>query len=439
MGTHPHFDMTLVKVLREAGIPISADHGAIPHLRAAFQSAWHEVARLEDQFRHGNFSNAPDTFEPPAAANATVEARQVHGGVDLDQLLREYLSERPRSAKEVGEAKTYVRRLKERIGEISVRQIGKPQIAQFKGDLRRFPKRLKKRHNEMTFDEILADVGDDPAVPRLQPKTQKKWFDIFASVFALGVAHGHLDVNPISGLKPKITKQASPSRLRYDEEDVAQIFSSPMFTGCTRVYNSKGRPYGYRETPGTLIVRDAYYWLPLMALWMGFRLEEAGAARVGDVKTERGIVYLDLEDRQVKSKASRRQVPLHPKLIALGFLDYVSRLKQSKEMYLFPNLPHADGKAATRQFTKWWGLWCRANARARGMEGQGFDDPRKTFHSLRHAFKRQCRGVMDEEMHDLLTGHSSPAVGRSYGRGADLAALADAIAKVDYPSFPNVR
>src|SRR5713226_1932163 len=66
--------------------------------------------------------------------------------------------------------------------------------------------------------------------------------------------------------------------------------------------------------------------------------------------------------------------------------------------------------------------------------------PQDTFHSFRHAFKRQCRGVMDEKMRDLLTGNAGTAsVGRMYGRGADLKTLAEAMAKVDYPSFPKLR
>jgi hypothetical protein len=170
-----------------------------------------------------------------------------------------------------------VRRLKERIGDLPVRQITKALLVEFKHDLWKFPKRLKKRHTQMTFAKILIDIGDDPTVPRLKAKTVKKWLDMLSIVFNHGASHGHIEQNPTTGLKPKLhKKKTKPAKLSYDGADIAAIFSSPMFTGCGRVHDSNGKVFGYRETAGTLLVKNSFYWLPLLAAWMGFRLEEAG-------------------------------------------------------------------------------------------------------------------------------------------------------------------
>jgi integrase len=313
--------------------------------------------------------------------------------------------------------KTYVRRLKEHIGDLPVRQITKAHLVEFKRDLWRFPKRLKKRHTGMTFTEILIDIGDDPNVPRLKPKTVKKWLDTLSIVFNHGVSHGRIEQNPTTGLKPKLPKKKTePAKLSYDEADIAAIFSSPMFTGCHRVHNGKGKVYGYREKHGTFLTKDTRYWLPLLAAWMGFRLEEAGGTPLADVKRDHGIDYLDLQERDLKTEGSKRLVPIHPKLIALGFLDYVAKLRAAGETYLFPDLPN-DDKAATRRFTKWRGLWTCANSKAQSIDGKGFDDPRKSFHSFRHSFKHACRGLMTKEIHDLLTGHGDGSVSSDYGPG----------------------
>jgi integrase len=207
--------------------------------------------------------------------------------------------------------------------------------------------------------------------------------------------------------------------------------------GCGRVHDSKGKVYGYRETRGPLLLKDTCYWLPLLALWMGFRLEEAGGTPLADVRTDYGIDYLDLQQRDLKTDGSNRLVPIHPKLIALGFLNYIARLHAAGETYLFPDLPH-DDKAATRQFTKWWGHWSRVNAKAQGIEAQGFDDPRKSFHSFRHSFKHACRGLMTKEIHDLLTGHGDGSVSSDCRPGAELVRPAEALANVDYPTFPKL-
>jgi hypothetical protein len=45
-----------------------------------------------------------------------------------------------------------------------------------------------------------------------------------------------------------------------------------------------------------------------------------------------------------------------------------------------------------------------------------------------------CRdGGLTEELHDALTGHAGGGVGRSYGGGFGLKALADALGSIEVP------
>ena len=89
-----------------------------------------------------------------------------------------------------------------------------------------------------------------------------------------------------------------------------------MWTGC--------HPY-FRARAGDAIIRDARFWLPLLGIFHGNRLEELAHLRREDVRVVEGIPYLRITDedgRQPKNEQSRRDVPLHPELIRLGFLDY---------------------------------------------------------------------------------------------------------------------
>jgi hypothetical protein len=70
-----------------------------------------------------------------------------------------------------------------------------------------------------------------------------------------------------------------------------------MFIGCELSVTKAGKPYGLREKPGPTVRKDAYYWLPILGLWTGCRVEEMDAARVADIKQEDGIWFLDLRDR----------------------------------------------------------------------------------------------------------------------------------------------
>lgn len=177
--------------------------------------------------------------------------------------------------------------------------------------------------------------------------------------------------------------------------------------------------------------RDVSFWLPLLALFTGARLEELGQARARDLREEDGYVFLDLntleEDQSLKSATSKRPVPLHPELLACGFGEYVASLKKARDARLFPDL-HADSRGTyTASWSKWWGRYARQI---------GINDRRKVFHSFRHNFKDACRRAgIEEAIHDALTGHSHKSVGRSYGLGYPVVTLAQAINKIDYPAL----
>ncbi len=174
---------------------------------------------------------------------------------------------------------------------------------------------------------------------------------------------------------------------------------------------------------------DAARWLPLLALFTGARLEELGTLRATDVQVDGDIDILDIntldEGKRLKTKSSRRKVPIHAELVRLGFLVYVeARRKSGAGALLFPDLK-ADSKGVmTGNWSKWWGRYVRAN---------GITDPRKVFHSFRHTFKTECRAVgMGREFHDAITGHSSGGVGERYGERYPVPVLAREIAKVKY-------
>jgi hypothetical protein len=116
----------------------------------------------------------------------------------------------------------------------------------------------------------------------------------------------------------------------------------------------------------------------------------------------------------VKNDGSVRRVPLHPVLIAEGFIDeYVDKLPQDGP--LFPDLKpdRFDRRAGTA--TKEMGRWLRRVQKDLGV--LLVDETRYApNHSWRHRFKSEARRVrMEEEVHDALTGHREGKVSRDYG------------------------
>jgi hypothetical protein len=129
---------------------------------------------------------------------------------------------------------------------------------------------------------------------------------------------------------------------------------------------------------------------------------------------------------------------VHPQLIKLGFLNYVSaRSVNGEGAWLFP-LVAPDQKGALRAWAKWWGRHLRDHL--------GVTDTNKVFHSFRHGFQDALRkATPDEELRDALAGRSGgKSVSRRYGAKAMVdrwgaKVLKAAIDKISYPGLDLSR
>jgi integrase len=246
-------------------------------------------------------------------------------------------------------------------------------------------------------------------VARLSARTVNKQLTAITTLLSWSRKNGYVETNVAAGLKVPVSKNADDGRQPYSVDDMRTVLA------------------GLDEHTDR---KPSKYWLPLLAAFTGARLEEVGQLTVDDVRHRDGIDYIDInavdEGKSLKTRSSRRQVPLHPELVRLGFLDHVERRRASGGGPLFPDLKPDNHGVQTGNFSKWWGR----HARRRGIE-----DRRKTFHSFRHGFKQAIREAgVGEEVHDALTGHSGGGVGRTYG-GYPLGLKAGAIAKVKYPGL----
>ena len=171
----------------------------------------------------------------------------------------------------------------------------------------------------------------------------------------------------------------------------------------------------------------------LLGLCTGARIEELGQILLADIKSEQGVPYIDVTDfvmdeiderKRVKTDGSIRVIPLHPKLIALGFLDYVQRMRSSGAVRLFPDLEADSLGVKTKEASR------RAN---RLIDNAVGDDPRLVFYSFRHSFKDLCRDAnIPKDVHDQLMGHSPADVGGGYGLGRAIGNLAAHLKRVRF-------
>lgn len=274
------FDQRLVEALGARGIAISVDHPAIAHIRSAFGAAWHDVETFTRQFRRGEFGGWPeDADDAPqialrAAGAVTAPLSPPAEVLTLSELVGRYIvSKRPPNPTAV---RSYVRRLNEALNTPHVHQVTPAQIDAFAVELRRFPIIKRPALDKLPFRKVLDWQARNPSARLLSKKTQWKWFLVYKKLFDYAVSVGVVAANPVTPVMPK-AKGEEEERLAYDADDIALIFSRPLFHGCARTHNSAGQLWGYRDEPGRMLLKDAHYWLPILALWTGCRLEEIAA------------------------------------------------------------------------------------------------------------------------------------------------------------------
>lgn len=360
----------------------------------------------------------------PLVASAPMSARRAPGEANatLREVLTKWARESKPRPKTLHEWTMSVRRFNEVVGvEKAARDVTKQDAVAFKDAMLAMPRVLTAAQREKAVPVILSEAKDNPKIARVAPTTVAKHFAALNSLMTYAKRNGLAEGNPFEGVKPSDPDADREKRLPFSADDLRTIFTSPLYTGS----KSEAR----RTTPGKVVIRDAKFWLPLLALYTGARLDELGQLLVDDVKSEDGVTYLDLntigEGKHIKNKGSRRKVPVHPELVRDGFLRYVDELAKSGERQVFPELAPDKRGVWTGALSKWLNRY---------LDTIGISDPRKVIHSFRHTFKDACRKArIPESVHDALTGHTNGSVGRGYGSGEPLDVLAEAVDKIKYP------
>ena len=131
---------------------------------------------------------------------------------------------------------------------------------------------------------------------------------------------------------------------------------------------------------------------------------------------------------RLKNAASERDVPVHPELERLGFLQYVAAMRGAGEARLFPRLrPNVYGRL-TAKWGEWFGPYLRNVC--------GLTDKRLVFHSFRHTFKQYARHAgIEEGVQRQIMGHSSTDVADEYGSGYPLHRVVEGIGRYRVPGL----
>lgn len=255
----------------------------------------------------------------------------------------------------------------------------------------------------------------------------------------------NLDLNSVDKASLGSLITAKQKTKKHDDEDNAAPFTEDEIA---KIFNS----YLYNKDK-TRIVRAVHpyqYFFPFLGAFTGCRINELAQLDTDDVVIESPCSYIKIEGdidsnvpgaRSLKNEPSKRKVPIHPKLIEIGFLEYVEQRKASKEKKLWDGLRWAEkghyGALATQFF-------CRLDGPGGYLHHLGIHqkaNDNKNFHSFRHTLITKLRNEaivgLDAKNTDALiesiTGHASKnkTTADDYGHHT-LSRKLEVISKISY-------
>ena len=297
-------------------------------------------------------------------------------------LVSKWAKERAVSAKGVDKHPSVCRWFVERGGPTSVEAIKRSHVLAFKDRL---------------IEEGVAAVSVNAKLSCLR------------TMLGFAVENGYLDSNPATGVRVQDKDKDQRKRKEFSLAALQAIFSSPVYSEGARPTQGRG---------------EAAYWIPLIALFTGARLEEIAQLRPKDIRLETyadgdgdqqsaWVIEISASDEtSIKNASSERLVPVHPELERIGLISFTQAAQALDRSRLFDGLrPDKYGRLGSK-WGEWWSRYRR--------EICGVTDRRMVFHSFRHTFKQHARHVgVVEGVQRQIMGHRPapvPPGGRPWRR-----------------------
>jgi len=362
-----------------------------------------KLLEVELDRARGDYGADDETLRGYLAAPAGVVESQ-STSVSLEALIEDYKKEKFEISEDIKErSKTeYIGVFNTLVwvfGEGSpVQSITFERMKQFRDVLLHLPQRFQttKKYRGKTVDDIMR--MDLPQDKRISPATIEKYLGIVKGLFTFAKRHRHYTGdNPVDGLlgsnrkaKVRADKQQDP----FSIEDLRLLFHSPEYINDTHRQPSQ-------------------FWVPILGLYTGARIEEICQLQVDDVRLVDGLwvisIVEDSPEKSVKTLSSERMVPLHPFLIDnLKFHLYIESVRSEGHTRIFPELKRVQEK---------WGHYVSKWFNSKYKKDCGIVAPlrKKTFHSFRHTVATMLsEAEVQEKAISELLGHSQS--GQTAGR-----------------------
>ena len=413
-GVLEHIEKEIARIIKSKDLTIDSKSLEFKELRKQFlelrliRSKWKKEL-LEDSGKSVNdFRNeiykkfdiegeqltpVIENYAPEPTQPYLVEKEDKPSQIDvspkLSEMKEEFIGERLLSGfspKSTRELESTIDDLIEIIGDIPILKVTPNNARDFKKIISSLPKYRNQspRYRGLTIKQILSLDGVEGQEPKNINKLiyrVRVFFKWLKNNYSEYVPQNHFD-----GLSIQEKKFDKPRDI-FTNKELHKIFDT------TPILNNTIRNPHRRN-------KLASYFVPIIAIHTGMRLEEICQLRLEDVYKEGTVDIIRVtisKETKLKTVTSQRIVPIHENLKRVGFLEYCNYMKKQKKERVFWDLTKSRdgyGRNIGRYFMEY--------LRKVGV----YEFQSKVFHSLRHTFiTTLLQNGVREEVVNGLCGH----------------------------------
>lgn len=401
----PDLRLPVLAMLKRFGVEIADDDPTVNEVCHVYAQAFIEAMAAVRQREYGFIDYVPEVFlddspRPQPSHQLPVPTAPDKPKRKVSDLIREYSEEKKQHGWTERSERTIMERLGslvELMGDVDLGAIDNDFAFEFRKKLLAKPK--KKQSTEAKKSGKMENISNGTAINIIADIT---------AMFNYAKRRGWVAENCFVGMSPKDRTPTHKKRQPFTKDELALLFGAGFVDAC------KDIPWRF--------------WVPVLGLFTGARLDEIAQARVDDVREIDGVWCLVVEssdEKSVKTVSGNRSIPLHPFLIQdLKFPGFVDEMRAKGEVELFPGLKRVQGRKG-HYVTKWFGEY---------RDALGIPKTR-TFHSLRKNFSK-CLAMNDvpANMIKRLDGHSlaNDVTEHHYIQDIPVTKLAEYIKKLDF-------
>jgi len=328
--------------------------------------------------------------DAPAIAPAALEALPAAPSVTLEQAIADYMDEHAHrwDEKYTDQIQAFLNILIEYCGaDRQLATITKQDAQEIKKVVRALPqnRHVKPELKSLSLCEVIQVAGH----PKISITTVNNHISNFIRFFKWAKNNDYTPHALFEGMKMAKAKASETNRKPFSPAQTQLMYRE------------------LTENTSGLVRKDSHRWGALLGMFTGARLNEICQLLVSDIQQDQGIHFLNIDDegderKRVKTRASKRKVPIHPELIHLGFLDFVeSRAQHDRLFFDFEyNRNGGYGRSLSR--------WFNENT---FLPKLGIKSRELVFHSFRHTMvTRLSQAGEAEPLVKCIVGHERSGV-----------------------------